>query len=98
MSVIKTTAVLPLALLVMVCVSCVTTSQVAPQAANDRLSAEYSQMKMRLPLLERENEVLKEESLQYRLKVRKLDAGTQQLSSDLARLNKQHQEAILPSA
>jgi chromosome segregation ATPase len=75
-------------------VSCATTRQMDPQARNDRISAEHSQMKMSMPLLERENEVLKEENLQYRSKVRKLEDGAKQLSTDLTRLSQEFEQAM----
>jgi chromosome segregation ATPase len=79
--IIKNAGVVVLALVM--CASCIMAARVDPQSPNDRLSAENSQMKRRLPLIERENEILKEESLEYRIKVRNLDAQIEKLSRGL---------------
>lgn len=92
MSIAKFTCVLWPALLL--CVSCTVPGRVDSRlAANDRLSAEYSQAKKRIPLLERENDILKEENLEYRENVRRLGAGLEELSAGLAGLKEQVEES-----
>ncbi|KJS29315.1 MAG: hypothetical protein VR64_21010 [Desulfatitalea sp. BRH_c12] len=73
--------------------ACVTTSQeirIPPDATN-RMMAENRQMKKRLLLIERENDILKQENLQYRLKTKQLSANIQKLNTDLDTLNEKYQ-------
>gem|GEM_PF-1298958 len=92
MSIPKFACVLLPALLL--CVSCTAPGRMDPRiVANDRLSAEYSQAKKRIPLLERENDVLKEENLDYRRNVRRLGVGLEELSAGLDSLRNQVEES-----
>jgi len=73
--------------------ACVTTSQeirIPPDATN-RMMAENRQMKKRLLLIERENDILKQENLQYRLKTKQLSANIHKLNTDLNTLNEKYQ-------
>jgi predicted nuclease with TOPRIM domain len=51
------------------CVACTGLAGRDGQANTDHLLAEYSMMKKRLPLIERENDVLKQENRQYRTEI-----------------------------
>jgi len=51
-------------------------------------------MKKRLPLIERESDVLKKENQQYRIKIQDLEMQNKQLSADLASLREQYESDI----
>lgn len=72
---------------------CVTSGQ-TPDASINLIMAENSQMKKRLPLIERENDVLEQENLQYKARVRKLAATIEKLRADLATLNEKYARDI----
>lgn len=77
-------------LVLLILLSCVTSGQPTQEDASNRIMAEHSQMKKRLPLVERENDVLKQENLQYRAKTQQLEANLEKLNSDLMALNEQY--------
>ncbi len=53
------------------------------QPSNNRISAEYSMMKKRLPLIERENDVLRKENFQHRKTIKDLEAQIKGLNLEL---------------
>jgi chromosome segregation ATPase len=66
------------------CVSCATQSITDVPRQRDLLFAEHSTMKKRLPLVERENDVLAKENDHYRRWVRDLENNIKKLSAELA--------------
>lgn len=60
------------------------------QSSNGRYMAENSLMKKRLPLVERENDVLKKENLQHRAKIQELENQVGQQAMELASLNEKY--------
>lgn len=68
-------------------VSCVAPGGIVKGESTDRIMAEHSQMKRRLPLIERENDVLKQENLEFKTKVQQLSAKNEKLKSDLDAMN-----------
>jgi chromosome segregation ATPase len=67
--------------------SCTAAIEEGKQPLDNRFLAENSMMKKRLPLLERESEVLKKENRQHRATIQKLDEEKNQLSEELISLN-----------
>ena len=72
--------------------ACVTTGEVVRQNPTDRVLAENSQMRKRLPLVERENDVLKKENRRYKAKTEQLTATLEKLTGDLADLQEKYQK------
>ncbi len=70
--------------------SCAAVVKDGRQPYNDRLLAESSMMKKRLPLIERESAVLTKENLQHQMKIQELEARNKQLGDALAALNDQY--------
>jgi chromosome segregation ATPase len=70
--------------------ACTTTGQVTQPDANNRILAENSQMKKRLPSIERENDVLNQENLEYKKRLRQTEAKIEKLSADLTTLNEKY--------
>lgn len=68
-------------------ISCVTSGETIKGGSTDRIMAEHSQMRRRLPLIERENDVLKQENLLFKTKVQQLTAKNEKLESDLDTMN-----------
>lgn len=64
--------------------SCTAVLHNGKQPVEDRLQAENSMMKKRLPLIERESDVLKKENEQHRAKIQDLEAKNRQISLELA--------------
>ena len=60
------------------------------QPLNSQLFAENSTMKKRLPLIERENDVLKKENQQHRTKIHDLEMQNKQLAAVLTSLNEKY--------
>jgi chromosome segregation ATPase len=56
------------------------------QPSDNQLLAENSMMKKRLPMVERENDVLKKENRQYRIKAQELEAQNKKLSQELEKI------------
>ena len=57
---------------------------------SNRLYAENSDMKRRLPLVERENDILKTENFQHRKKIKELEDNIKKLVSDLEALTERY--------
>ncbi|MDA8137237.1 MAG: hypothetical protein M0036_01185 [Desulfobacteraceae bacterium] len=74
----------------MIVVSCVSPGESTKADTPERIMAENSQMKRRLPMLERENDVLKQENLQYRAKTQQMEANLEKTNSDLLALQEQY--------
>jgi chromosome segregation ATPase len=74
-------------LLLVLCVGCTASVKAEDPFSNGRLLAENSILKKRLPLIERENDVLGKENLQYRSKINELTLRIKQLESELAALD-----------
>ena len=85
-------------LIVMVCTACPAPVKQDAQLLNGRILAENSTMKKRLPLIERENDVLKKENLQHRMKVLDLESQVKQLGLELASLNDKYAKDMAASA
>jgi chromosome segregation ATPase len=66
--------------------SCAATVQEGNQSFNGRLLAENSMMKKRLPLIERENDVLKKENQQHIDRIQELETANRQLGLELISL------------
>ena len=60
------------------------------QPFDTQLMAENSMMKKRLPLVERESDVLKKENQQHRIKIQDLEMQNKQLSLELTSLNEKY--------
>lgn len=73
--------------------SCVTSAPASKSGddAYDRIMAENSQMKKRLPLIERENDVLQQENLQYKAKVQQLEATIEKLNADMVAMGEKYE-------
>ncbi len=70
--------------------SCTTTVKNGVQASSSQLYAENSMMKKRLPLIERENDVLKTENQQHRMKIQDMEKQNKQLAMVLTSLNEKY--------
>jgi chromosome segregation ATPase len=79
-----------LSCIVVLGVACATPVKVDEQPVNSRFLAENSAMKKRLPLIERENDVLKKENLQHRTKIQDLETQLGKLTADLTSLNEKY--------
>ena len=71
--------------------SCAATVQNGQQLQNSQLLAENSMMKKRLPLMERESDVLKKENEQHRMRIQELETQNKQLDLDLVSLHEQYE-------
>lgn len=85
-------ALLPLACVC--CLSCAAHTTNAVPQQNDRFLAEYSTIKKRLPLVERENDVLAKENDHYRQWVRDLESKIKDLTGELADAREAHANQI----
>jgi chromosome segregation ATPase len=65
---------------------------------NGRIYAENSTMKKRIPLIERENDVLKKENLQHRMKILDLESQIKQLGLELDSLNDKYDKDMAVGA
>ena len=90
----KTYRIIGVGGLMLLAVSCVTTRQTMKDDASDRIRAENSQFKQHIPLIERENDVLKRENLQYQTKVRNLSGKIESLQFSLNDLNQKYDRAV----
>jgi chromosome segregation ATPase len=77
--------------------SCTTSSHVTQQNCWDRIMAENRQMKKRIPLIERENDVLMKENIQYKLKLQQANASIGKLNTDLAASGEKYQRDMSSS-
>lgn len=78
------------ALLMTFCASCVTTVQKEEYPLNSRIMAENSSIKKRLPLIERENDVLRKENHQHRTNILALETKIKNLGLELAFLGEKY--------
>jgi chromosome segregation ATPase len=74
-------------LVLIMCMACPAPVKKDAQLLNSRVLAENSTMKKRIPLIERENDVLKKENLQQRMKVLELESQVKQQGVELVSLN-----------
>ncbi len=74
------------------CISCATSVKQDAPFTNSHLFAEHSMMKKRLPLIERENDILKKENHQQRTKVQRLETHIKGLALDLAAIKEKYDE------
>jgi chromosome segregation ATPase len=86
------------ALILTLCMACPAPVKEDTQLLNSRILAENSTMKKRLPLIERENDVLKKENLQHRMKVMDLESQIKQLGLELADLNDKYAKDMTAGA
>jgi chromosome segregation ATPase len=70
--------------------SCTAAVTDGKQTFNSRVLAENSMMKKRLPLLERESDVLKKENQQNRMKIQDLETQNKNLGLELTSLNEKY--------
>lgn len=91
-SVINITGII---LLLFSATACVTPSKTVKDDFTDRIMAENSQMKKRLPLSERENDVLKQENFQYKTKLQQMAGDIEKLRSNLALLNDKYKNDMV---
>ena len=84
--------------LLVLCVACTTAVKTDDPFSNGRLLAENSVLKKRLPLVERENDVLSKENSQYRSKIRELESRIRQLDLELTALNGKYSDDMAVSA
>lgn len=70
--------------------SCTAVLHNGKQPVDNRLQAENSMMKKRLPLIERESDVLKKENEQHRAKIQDLEAKNRQIALELASQKEQY--------
>lgn len=75
---------------VLLLLSCTAAIKKDSLSYNSQLLAENSMMKKRLPLMERESDVLKKENRQYRLKIQDLETQNKQLDLELTSLNEKY--------
>lgn len=79
-----------LALILALCISCVATVKKDEDPLNSRIMAENSSIKKRLPLIERENDVLRKENHQHRAKILSLETQIKNLELELAFLGEKY--------
>ncbi|MGB3222619.1 MAG: hypothetical protein WBB23_07440 [Desulforhopalus sp.] len=70
--------------------SCTATMKEGVQPFDNQVLAENSMMKKRLPMVERESDVLKKENRQYRMKVQELETQNKKLSLELTSLDEKY--------
>ena len=70
--------------------SCTAVATDGKQTFNSRFLAENSMMKKRLPLLERESDILKKENQQNRMKIQDLETQKRDLGLELTSLNEKY--------
>jgi len=73
---------------------CVIARQTSTDTPMNLVMAENSQMKKRLILIERENDVLEQENLQYKARAQQLAATIEKLNADLQTLNEKYERDI----
>lgn len=74
--------------------SCATSTAGNASDTSNRLLAENSAMKKRLPLLERENDILAKENGQHKIKIQDLEAVVHRLTADLEANKAQYTETL----
>lgn len=75
---------------VLLSLSCTAAVKDGKQPFNSQLLAENSMMKKRLPLIERESDVLKKENQQHRMKIQDLETQNKQLGLELTSLSEKY--------
>jgi chromosome segregation ATPase len=91
-------SVCSVSLILIVCIACPASVKEDARLLNSRVLAENSTMKKRLPLIERENDVLKKENLQHRMKVMELESQIKQLGLELTSLNDKYAKDMAAGA
>jgi chromosome segregation ATPase len=94
----RTLRMLSVCLVLAMCMACPAPVKEDAQLLNSRVLAENSTMKKRLPLIERENDVLKKENLQHRMKVLDLESQVKQLGLELTSLNDKYTKDMAAGA
>jgi chromosome segregation ATPase len=94
----RTLSMCSVSLILMVCMACPAPVREDGQLLSGRILAENSTMKRRLPLIERENDVLKKENLQQRMKVLDLESQVKQMGLELASLNDKYAKDMAANA
>lgn len=74
--------------------SCATPTAGNARDANNRLLAENSTMKKRLPLLERENDILAKENGQHKARIQDLETAIHRLTAELAANKAQYAQTL----
>jgi chromosome segregation ATPase len=87
MKILKLTAWLSIATALM---SCISAGQTGELDTVGRFRAENSLMKNRITLIERENDIFKQENLQYRFNTQQLQARVEKLDLDLSALREKY--------
>lgn len=77
-------------LILALCISCVTPVKKDEYPLNSRIMAENSSIKKRLPLIERENDVLRKENHQHRTKILAQETQIKNLGLELAFLGEKY--------
>jgi chromosome segregation ATPase len=85
-------------LLLTFCVSCTAAIKKDQASINGHLLAENSVLKKRVPLIERENDVLSKVNSQYKSRVQDLEAQSKQLSDELTALNTKYTDDMAAEA
>ena len=86
------------ALILTLCAACIAPVKEDAQLLSSRILAENSTMKKRIPLIERENDVLKKENLQHRMKILDLESQIKQTGLELAALNDKYAKDMAAGA
>ena len=87
-----------LSLAMVMCMACLAPVKQDPQLLNGQILAENSTMKKRLPLIERENDVLKKENLQHRMKILDLESQIKELDQERDSLNDKYAKDMAANA
>lgn len=95
---LRALSVCSVSLMLIVCMACPAPVKEDARFLNGRILAENSTMKKRLPLIERENDVLKKENLQQRMKVLELESQIKQLGLELSSLNDKYAKDMVAGA
>ncbi len=77
-------------LVLLLSLSCTMVVKDGKQPFNSQLMAENSMMKKRLPLIERESDVLKKENQQHRMRIQDLEMQNKQLGLELTSLSEKY--------
>ncbi len=85
-------------LTMILCMACLAPVKEDAQPLNSQVLAENSTMKKRLPLIERENDVLKKENLQQRMKVLDLESQIKQQGLQIDSLNDKYDKDMTARA
>ena len=94
----RTLSVCSVSMMLIVCMACPAPVKEDAQLLNGRILAENSTMKKRLPLIERENDVLKKENLQHRMKVLELESQIKQMGLELSSLDEKYTKDMAAGA